>query len=191
MLRVVLVALALVLAANCAHAQDRPEDAVAARAVAGVILAAMPEERYASWGYGWGPMSSRVSPLVHWHIYGPDRPAPASSDIVERNGWIAGEGYSLQVTVRGVEAQVIEISIDANRFSSETLLDVLRVQGATISFEGDDESSMYYWVVTPGRTGARLALTRTCTSPNSAAMQRCTNTASVQFDIQEAAPSSP
>lgn len=191
MFRVALAAAALMLTANCAHAQARPENEVAARAVANVIFAAMPDEQNASWGFRWDAMSTRVSRFVHWHLHAPDAPDRAPNDIVERSGWLEGDNYTFGVTARGIEAQLLEISIDYDHFAPRTLLDLLRTEGATLSSEGDDESSTYYWVTMPGRAGVRLAMTRRCTPESSAMARRCNDIATVQFDIQEAAPSSP
>jgi hypothetical protein len=151
----------------------------------------MPDEEYTSWGFRWDAMSTRVSRLVHWHLHAPDARDRAANDIIERSGWMEGDNYLFGVTARGIEAQLLEISIDYDHFQPQTLLDLLRAEGAALSGEGDDESSTYYWMTMPGRAPVRLAMTRTCTPEGSAMARRCNDIASVQFDIQEATPSSP
>lgn len=187
MLRVALIALAFVFMPGCAHAQegriDRSETP-AVRAIAHALIQSLPESRYRDWGYGWGPVSSRVSGLVHWHIFEPDpRDRPVDA-IVRRNGWLDQEGASVGVSVFGNDETVTMLSFTYSNYTNLDVLDALRDVGADVSFQADYESYSEYIVTPPERAPGLLVLSRQCTSARSAAAQRCTNSAEMKFELE-------
>lgn len=186
MLRAALFALAILAAPSCAHAQegrfDRSETPIAI-ATANVIIQALPESQYANWGYRWDAMTIRITRLVRWHIYAPDpRDRPADA-IVRRNGWLETPGASVGVSVFGNDETVTALSFDYNDFTNLDLLDALRDAGVQVSFQADYESYSEYIVTPPGREAGLLTLSRTCTSPRSAAAQRCSDGAELKFEL--------
>jgi hypothetical protein len=185
LMRALLVSLALVLAPAAAVAQINSETRAYApivQAVAGLMIEALAPSDYGDWAYDWGPVSARVSRHMHWHIFEPDpRDRPADA-VVRRNGWIDGEGANVGVSVFGTDERVTMLTFEVRAFHTLYLLEALRAQGVDVRFVGDDESSSDYMLVAPGRREGRLTSTTVCTSPQSAAAQRCHNALTLRFE---------
>ncbi len=184
MLRAIFVALVFVTLPACAHAQDvrvdRSETPIA-QATATIIAQALPESRYKAWGYRWDAVSARVSRLVRWHIFEPDarnRPADA---VVRRNGWIEAPGAQIGISVFGNDDAVTALSFEYDEFTNLDFLDALRDAGVAVSFQADHEMYSEYIVTSPEREAGVLTLHQRCTSPHSAARQRCTNVAELKL----------
>lgn len=186
MRRAALIALSFALLPACAHAQDGRVDrseTPAVRAIANAIIQSIPESRYRDYGYGWGPMSIRVSRLVHWHIFEPDpRDRPADA-IVRRNGWLDEEGAGVGVSVFGNDEKVTMLTFTYTNYTNLDVLDALRDAGADVNFQSDYETYSEYIVTPPGREPALLTTRRTCTPDNAASARRCENGAEVTFEI--------
>jgi len=186
-MRALLAAVAIALLPACALAQEGRIDRSATPiviATANVIAQVLPESQYRDWGYRWDAVTARISRLVHWHIYAPDpRERPADA-IVRRNGWLEAPGAQIGVSVFGGDDQVTAVSFDYDEFSNLDLLDALRDTGAEVSFQSDYESYSEYIITPPGREPGLLTLSRRCTSPNSAAAQRCSNGAELKFELE-------
>jgi len=186
-MRAALIALAMTLLPAFAHAQegrvDRSETPIV-RAVADAIIQTLPESRYREWGYSWGAVSVRVSRIIHWHIFEPDpRDRPADA-IVRRNGWVEAPGAQVGASVFGNDEKVTALSFEYSTFTNLDVLDALRDAGADVSFQADYETYSEYVIRPPDREPGLLTLSRTCTSPRSAAAQRCTNGAEIKFELE-------
>lgn len=184
MLRAAFIALTVLLLTACAHAQegrvDRSEEPIV-QVTANIIAQALPESRYRAWGYSWDAMSSRVSPLVHWHIVRPDaRDRPADA-VVRRNGWVEAPGLQIGISVFGTNAAVTMLLFEYNEFTNLDLLDALRDAGAAVSFQADYETYSEYIVTPPGREAGLLTLRWVCSPPQSAVAQRCHSEAELSF----------
>lgn len=187
MLRTACLALAAALLSACAHAPDgrvdRSETQIV-RDAANVVIHALPESGNREWGYGWGAVSTRISRFVHWHIAAPepaDRPPDA---ITRRNGWIAGPGMEVGVTVFGDDDKVTMLSIAYDEFTNLDLVDALGDLGALVSFQADYESYSEYVVTPPDREPGLLTLKRICTPEGSRAARRCHNEAELTFEVE-------
>lgn len=182
MLRAALIALVW-FAAPIASAQERQSlrDEPIVRAAATVLINALAPSEAGDWRYDWGAVSPRVSRLVHWHIFEPDpRDRPAGA-IVRRNGWIEAPGKQIGVSVFGDDDHVTMLSIEYHEFHNLDLLEAIAAEGAEVSFQADYESYSEYIVTPPGRRAGLLTVSRACTSPQSAAAERCTNRAALTF----------
>lgn len=186
-MRAILLALVVTLLPACAHAQegrlDRSETPIA-RATANVIVQALPETQYRAWGNRWDAVSVRVSRIVRWHIFGPDRRDRADGAIVRRNGWLEASGAQISVSVFGDDEKVTVLTFDYDEFTNLDLVDALGDAGARVSFQSDSESQSEYIVTPPGRESGLLVFSRLCTSEHSAAAQRCHNNAELRFEFE-------
>jgi hypothetical protein len=178
------LAMLVLLCASAASAQERQSlrDEPIVRAAANVLIQTLGPSEYGDWRYDWGAVSSRVSRLVHWHIFEPDpRDRPAGA-IVRRNGWIEVPGTHIGASVFGGDRRVTMLSLQYDEFHNLDLLEALAAEGAQVSFQADYESYSEYIITPPGREAGLLTLRRICTSPQSAAAQRCHNEAELTFD---------
>jgi hypothetical protein len=182
MLRAALAAFVLLLA-PAVGAQERHNlrDEPIVRAAANVLIQTLAPSGQGDWRYDWGAVSSRASRFVHWHIFEPDprdRPADAT---VRRNGWIEAPGKQIGVSVFGGDRRVTMLSMEYHEFHNLDLLEALAAEGAQVSFQADYESHSEYIITPPGREAGLLTMRRVCTSPRSAAAQRCHNEAELTF----------
>jgi len=186
MLRSALTSLALMLLPACAHAEEEyvpRADLAIVQATAHILIQALPESRYSDWGYGWGPVSARVSRFMHWHIFEPDPRDRPPDAIVRRNGWIDGAGVNVGVSVFGNDDSVTMLSFEYHTFQTLDLLAALRAAGAEVSFQADYESYSEYIVTPQGRAPGLLTTRRVCTPEGSRAAPRCHNEAELTFAI--------
>lgn len=183
--------LASVLAAMAlpAAAQDHP---TAEDAMARVIHAALAPSSQGDWRYRWDALSIRISSLMHWHLPGPDKPG---DDAITRRGWIPVKGAQIGVTAHGIGQTVTGLALSYSgrpRLQSEqdSLIEALATRGVTATetsrtdapdFFHTDEPLIVYQLSTEGRHEAALRQTHTCTSPLSAAAQRCETTYLLDF----------
>jgi hypothetical protein len=179
-----IVALALVYATlACAHTQERSE--TAAHAVAQVMIAALAPAGSRAADNGWEAVQARVSPPVRWQggaleVVRPDEPG---SDL-RRRGMLAGQGWRFAVTAQGSEALVRHFSIDVDdAVTDEALLAMLRAAGADVSFAGDDETAMFYYVSVPGREAAQLEARRVCSPYESREARHCRSVMMWSFEL--------
>lgn len=176
-------ALAVLLFAPVADAQERQSlrDEPIVRAAANVLIHTLAPSEQGDWRYDWGAVSPRVSQLVHWHMFEPDpRDRPADA-IVRRNGWIEVPGQQIGVSVFGGDLRVTMLSLEYSAFHNLDLLEALAAEGAQVSFQTDYESYSEYIITPPGREAGLITVRRLCTSPQSAASQRCHNEAELTF----------
>jgi hypothetical protein len=182
MLRSMFAAVVLLLgpAAGAQERQSLRDDPIV-RAAANVLIQTLAPSGQGDWRYDWGAVSPRVSRLVHWHIFEPDpRDRPAGA-IVRRNGWLEVPGKQIGVSVFGDDDHVTMLSMEYREFHNLDLLEALAAEGAQVTFRADYESYSEYIVTAPGREAGLLTVRRICTSPRSAAAQRCHNEAELTF----------
>lgn len=174
--------LVVAMLAGPASAQDQP---TAEQAMARVIQGALAPSSLGDWRYRWDAVSIRIARDMHWHLAGPD---DASEETLSRHGWISGGGEQIGVTAYGAGETVGGLTMDYNRwpqFDGEPLpliaaLAGLGVEAAEIArnvapeFYHTDAPIIVYRLTAPGRDGGALKLSEQCTSPRSAAAQRCT-----------------
>lgn len=181
MMRTTFVAFVVMLAAGCASFAE--EDDTAAHAVARVMVAATAPSGSGAPGYAWDTVYARVSPPVRWHG-GAFEPAEMEGTGLQRNGWLEGPGWTFDVGARGSHDLVRHFSIDVNdAIETEALLNELRAAGADVSFSGDDESAMFYYITLPGRETAQLEARRTCTPYGSRAARHCRSIITWNFEL--------
>ena len=142
-------------------------------AVARIIVEALAPNGETASAYRWDAVSTRVSRHMHWHIYAPD-PRDRGEEDVRRNGWIAAADRDVSVSVLGGDTNVTRLSFTLPvAVTSLEVLGAIRRTGAEVSFQADFESYSEYWIAPAGRDAATLSSHRICTSPYSAARQRC------------------
>lgn len=182
-LRLVVSATVLIVLANVpALAQEPPNPE---KAMAGIIRSALAPSNLGDWRCDWTAVSSRVSSLMHWHVYGRD--APEENELVRR-GWVSAAGRSIGVEAWGSDTAVTNLSFEYNswpQFGDEDphLIAALAAEGVTAAeierraspkFFHSEEPVIVYRLTAAGLDPARLTLSTQCTSPQSAASQRCT-----------------
>ena len=174
--------LAMAMLSSQASAQDQP---TAEQAMARVIHGALAPSSLGDWRYRWDAVSIRISRDMHWHLVGPD---DADEETVGRNGWITSDGDQISVTAYGAGETVDGLSMSYDRwpqFDGEPLpliaaLAELEVEATEIArtvapeFYHTDAPVIVYRLTAPGRDSGRLKRSQHCTSPQSAAAQRCT-----------------
>lgn len=174
--------LAMAMLASPACAQDEP---TAEAAMARVIHGALAPSSLGDWRYRWDAVSIRISRDMHWHLAGPD---DADAKTITRNGWISGGGLQIGVSAHGAGDTVASLAMDYNRwpqFDDEPLpviaaLAEFGVKATEIArkdapdFYHADAPIVVYRLSAPGRDSAALTQSVQCTSPQSAASQRCT-----------------
>ena len=174
--------LAMAMLSSQASAQDQP---TAEQAMARVIHGALAPSSLGDWRYRWDAVSIRISRDMHWHLVGPD---DADEETVGRNGWITSDGDQISVTAYGARETVDGLSMSYDRwpqFDGEPLpliaaLAELGVEATEIArsvapeFYHTDAPVIVYRLTAPGRDSGALKLSEHCTSPQSAAAQRCT-----------------
>ena len=179
-MRAVVLALAL-LVGSCASTVEQSE--TPAQFVAQVMIAAMAPAESGAAGYFWDAAEARVAPPVRWHD---DAFAPADMEGTgwRRNGWLAAHGWQFDVRMEGSHELVRRFSVDVNdAVETEALLAELRTAGAEISFAGDDETAMFYYVTVPGLDTAQLEARRVCTPYGSRAARHCRSIMSWNFEL--------
>jgi hypothetical protein len=173
---------AMAMLSSPASAQDQP---TAEQAMARVIHGALAPSSLGDWRYRWDAVSIRISRDMHWHLVGPD---DADEETVSRNGWITGGGEQIGVTAYGVGETVGGLGMVYDRwpqFDGVPLpliaaLAELGVEAIEIArtfapeFNHTDAPVIVYRLTAPGRDSGALKLSEHCTSPRSAAAQRCT-----------------
>jgi hypothetical protein len=167
-------AIAVILFALCAapaYAQAQSERAYAA--TARLMVEVLAPSSYGDWAYSWGAVSSRISRHMHWHLPDPDPRDRGGDAEIRRNGWIDEQGRNVGVTAIGDEARVLKLHfrIDDTR-SEHALLDALRASG-DVQVEQAPEPFARYTLTPRDRDAASLERVLSCTSPRSAAAQRC------------------
>lgn len=174
--------LAMAMLSSPASAQDQP---TAEQAMARVINGALAPSSLGDWRYRWDAVSIRISRDMLWHLVGPD---DADEETVGRNGWITSDGDQISVTAYGARETVDGLSMSYDRwpqFDGEplpliTALAELGVEATEIArsvapeFYHTDAPVIVYRLTAPGRDSGALKLSEHCTSPQSAAAQRCT-----------------
>lgn len=172
-----------------AAAQEQP---TAEDAVAGVIHAALAPSTYGDWRYSWDAVSIRISSLMHWHVPGPEKPG---EDAITRRGWIPTNGRQISVTAHGIGETVTGLALGYSgwpgyQVEHGTLIEALAARGVTVTetsrneapeFFHTDEPIILYRLSAEGRHEAALKQTHICTSPRSAAAQRCEITYLLDF----------
>jgi hypothetical protein len=183
MRRAALAVFALLLVPN-AHAEERQSlrDEPIVRAAANVLIQTLAPRDYGDWRYDWAAVSARTARHVHWHIFASDARDRAPDAIARRNGWIEAEGAQIGVSVFGTDERATMLSLEYDEFHNFDLIEALRAEGAEVSFQADYESYSEYIVTPPARQTGLLTVHRRCTSPQSAAAQRCHNEAELTFD---------
>ncbi len=175
---------AIAIAAAGLAPANADEPASLQEAMAKLIHAAMAPSDHGDWVYTWDGLSTRVSSLMHWHLAGP--PDPGETTITRR-GWISTTGRQAGVTAYGEGGAVSALSIEADVWYSfnvgpTSLLPALAAQNITVveverreaaEFANTDEPVIVYALSAPGRDTLRLTHSVQCTSPRSAAAQRC------------------
>lgn len=176
------VAAAALFVGVCASAPESSE--TTARFVAAVMIAALPPEESGTRGYEWQVASARVSLPVRWHGEA-FAPFDMEGTGLRRNGWLEAPGEQFDVILRGSHVLVRQFSIDVqDAIETDALLTALRAEGADISFAGDDESAMFYYVTLPGRQTAQLEARSRCTPPGSRAAHHCRTIMSWNYETE-------
>lgn len=148
-----------------------------------VMIEALAPSTQGDWAYRWDAVSIRVSRFMHWHLYGPEPTDRAPDGITRRNGWIDGAGWDVGVSAFGVDDRVTELSFEVHDAFALTLIEALRAEGVEVSFSSEDESTSQYVITPPGRDSGLLTTQRVCTSPHSAAAQRCHEVLTLAFEM--------
>jgi hypothetical protein len=179
------VLLAALLASATASATARAQELPTAEtAMAAVISNALAPASYGDWRYSWTAVSSRVSYLMHWHLYGPET---GDETTIKRNGWISASGQQIGVSAYGEGDTVSSLTFEINRWrfsdsDHDALVaalaanDVAMVETARRAppeFYHTDTPVIVYSLTAPGRDPGVLTRTESCTSPGSAAARRC------------------
>lgn len=173
-MRAVLIGAAcLAMAAATPIAAQEREPPTLVHEMARFIIAGIAETQYESWGYGWSAVSTRVSNIARWHLYSTED--SDSRPGIQRNGWIHASGWNASATACGDEDSVHALALRADypRVTSAELFDALRAQGATVEIVAQDEESGRVRVTQGARGVRELRWAEQCTSPYSAAAQRC------------------
>jgi|CXWL01.1.fsa_nt_gi hypothetical protein len=177
--------LVFVVALLCAVAPARAdEQAISAeRLTARLMIEALAPSSYGEWAYDWGPVSARVSRHMHWHIFEPDPRDRPADYVARRNGWIDAPGRDVSVSVFGGEQRVGELSFTFNARDDELLvIAALRAEGAGVDVVRETDESGEYRLAIAEHEPAVLRVEHRCTSPRSAAAQRCWSTYTLRFD---------
>lgn len=170
-------------------AQEQP---TAEDAMANVIHAALAPSSYGDWRYRWDAVSIRISNLMHWHLPGPDKPG---EDAITRRGWISANGRQVGVAAHGTGENVTGLAFDHAGWlgldrEPGRLIEALAARGVTTTETGRNEAPDFYHSDEPiivyrlsaeGRDDGVLTQTHKCTSPRSAAAQRCEITYLLDF----------
>ena len=163
------------------HAPEQNE--TAAHSVAQVMIAALTPTEQGRPGYAWVAVEARIAPPVHWHGEA-FPPEVLEGTGLQRNGWLAAQGWQFDAIIQGSFQEVWRVSIDVNdTIESEALLAELRAAGAEVSGAGDDETAMFYYVTVPGRDTAQLEARRVCTPYGSRAARHCRSIMSWNFEL--------
>lgn len=178
--RALFIFAALALLVTPARAQDEP---TAVTAVAQLMVKALAPSSYGDWAYRWGAVSIRISRDMHWHLFEPDaRDRPADA-VARRNGWINVRGQNVGISAFGGDEVVTHLTFDLPAASTLALVEALRAEGAEVAFQADYEAYLEYVVTPAGRDTGLLTSTRICTSPFSAAAQRCHDEMTLTFGV--------
>jgi hypothetical protein len=166
-----------------APARAQEEEATAHQLAARLMIEALAPSSHGDWAYDWGPVSARTARHMHWHLFEPDPRDRPDDYVARRNGWIDAPGQDVGVSAFGGERQVTELSF---RFDQEddtgAVLDALRAEGATLELVREGEAfSEFRLNVTERKLVTILSLSE-CTSPRSAAAQRCWTTYTLRLE---------
>jgi hypothetical protein len=180
-----LIAALALIAAIASPAGARDNAVSAERAVANILISSLAPSSHGDWAYNWGAVSARVSMHMHWHLFEPDPRDRPEDYEARRNGWVSVNGDNVGISAIGGERDVTRIEVTSHRFNGREMVAALQAEGADVRFQGDDESGMEYWVQAPDRRPGVLRTTRVCTSPQSAAAQRCRHVFVLTFVVGE------
>ena len=170
-MRILILVVAVMFAGNCASTAEESE--TAAHAVAQVMISVLTPTDRGRPGYAWAAVEARIAPRVRWHGEA-FPPEVLDGTGLQRNGWLQAGGWQFDVTIQGSFQEVRRVSVDVNdAVETEALLAEFRAAGADVSFSGDDETAMFYYVALPGRDTAQLEARRTCTPYGSRAARHC------------------
>lgn len=134
---------------------------------------AIANSQYDQRGDSWSVISSRTSSTARWHLYSTEDDDPRQG--VHRNGWISAEGWNASATACGDEDTVHALALKATfpRVTVEELIAALSTQGAIVEFTEQDAESGRAAITHYNRGPRTLRWSEECTSPYSAAAQRC------------------
>ncbi len=173
-MRGLLVVLALVLSAACAHEPAAAQEEEPAKdVIARIIMEALAPASYGDWAYDWGALSARVSRHMHWHLFGPDPEELQQGGVARRTGWISARGQSVGISAFGDQEQVTHMTFELRDGQTLEYLAALEAAGAEVTFVADWEESSDYVVSVPERDSAELTSTRICRPPESRAGPSC------------------
>lgn len=147
------------------------------------MITAMARTENAPTDYAWPAFRARVTSPLRWHSGGiePDGDKPGSGIL--QNALLYVDGVRFDAVARGSDTQVRHFSIDVDdAFATETLLAQLRARGAEISFSGDDESAMFYYVSVRGREAVQLEARRVCEPYESRVARDCRSVMTLNFE---------
>lgn len=170
------VFLALLLAAPFARAQVPREerDRHYRDAIAQTLIDAMRPADHGDWAEHWSSVGSRMR-HARWHLAPLERPHESGS--LRRTGWLSEAGTQAGILACGGAEDVYVIAFNMpDSMTSDTglgVLDALRERGAIVEPLSATRDSGEYTLTVPGRISARLTRELSCTSPMSAAAQRC------------------
>lgn len=176
-MRMFLVAAFVAALGGSAMAQTPTPAATEESAIGHLVVATLAPVSYGARAYDWDAVSIRISSHMHWHLAPPDRRDRSLKALVSRNGWI-GDGLDVAVTAHGDDEGVRTLWF---RYGARTggpggadkLGEALRAQGAAVEVRQSPSMLAAYTITPPGRHAALLAVRQHCTSPQSAAAQRC------------------
>ncbi|GAM97176.1 hypothetical protein U91I_00801 [alpha proteobacterium U9-1i] len=153
------------------------------RLTARLMIEALAPSSHGDWAYGWGPVSARTARHMHWHLFEPDPRDRPDDYVARRNGWIDGPGQNVGVSAFGGERRVTELSFELSRPDHRgAVFDALRAEGAGLELLRESEDFVEYRLSIAERHPANLMAIEHCTSPRSAAAQRCWTIYTLRFD---------
>lgn len=147
------------------------------------MIEALAPSSYGDWAYRWGPVSARTARHMHWHLFEPDPRDRPDDYVARRNGWIDAPGQDVSVSAFGGEERVTELSFRFNREDyADAVLVALRAEGATLEVVRESEDMSEFRLRLAERQAATILSLSECTSPRSAAAQRCWTTYTLRFE---------
>jgi hypothetical protein len=175
---------ALLTGATTVSPARAQEQQSAEAAMAAVIRNALAPASYGDWRYSWSAVSSRISSLMHWHLYGPETGDETS---IKRNGWISASGQQIGVSAHGEGDTVLSLTFEIKKWrfvesdhdalaaalAADDVAMVETARRAPPEFYHTDTPVVVYSLTAPERDPGILTRTESCTSPRSAAAQRC------------------
>ncbi len=141
--------------------------------VAQIAIDALPQTSSGANSYQWDALAARMS-QVNWHFAAPYETHEAGHFILR--GYIAASGEQADVVACGIETQAMAFALQLDSYSFENedwaslVLEALRAAGADVRAR----TALLYDITAPGRDDQlKLRIAEECTSPMSAAAQRC------------------